>query len=108
MTVEQLVERTGFEVISLRDKSKTIEGCYAGDLLSWVMGRASQGDCWVTIMTNKNVLAVASLLDFACVIICDNSEVDETFIKTAESRNINVLRSSKPIFETCLILGNVK
>ena len=41
---------------------------YAGDLLSWVMSHATAGDAWVTIMSNINVAAVASLTEVACVI----------------------------------------
>ncbi|MDD4124218.1 MAG: hypothetical protein PHW77_00620 [Eubacteriales bacterium] len=107
MTVEALMEKTGFEVISLSNKSKMVEGCYAGDLLSWVMGKAEQGCLWLTIMTNINVLAVASLLDLACVVVCENAVLDEIFIKTAESKNINVLRTDKPLYEACLIIGNL-
>ncbi len=105
MTVERLIEKTGFNIITLCDKSREIEGCYAGDLLSWVMGRAGQGCCWATVMTNINVLAVASLLDLACVVLCDNAKPDENFIKTAESKGINILATEKPLFETCVAIG---
>jgi hypothetical protein len=50
--------------LNLSDGEKEITGGYTGDLLSWVMGRASCGNAWITIMSNINIIAVASLLDF--------------------------------------------
>lgn len=107
MTVGELMNKTGFEVISSGDTSKEIEGFYAGDLLSWVMANAKAGFGWLTIMTNLNVLAVASLIDLACVVICENAVLDEEFISTAREKEICILRTAKPVYETCLNLGSI-
>ena len=74
MTVRELADRLSAEVLSLPDPDREVSGGYAGDLLSWVMGRARAGCCWVTIMTNLNVPAVASLADVACVIIAESAD----------------------------------
>lgn len=107
MTVGEIIQKTGFEVISESDKSKTVEGYYAGDLLSWVMGNAKPGSVWLTIMTNINVLAVASLLDLACVVICENSAIDGDIINTAKEKGINILRTPLPVYDACLMLGSI-
>ena len=44
MTVTQLKDALGWKVFHMADPDRTVTGGYAGDLLSWVMGRAGQ-DC---------------------------------------------------------------
>ena len=105
MTVNELAFRCGFEVLSLPEPEKEINGAYAGDLLSWVMGRGNPGNCWLTIMTNINVLAVASLIDFSCVILCEDSVVNDEFLNAAKEKGINVLRTTSPVYEACLTVG---
>ncbi len=55
MTVREMAEALNLESIAVSDGERIVSGGYAGDLLSWVMGRAQQGDAWVTIMTNPNI-----------------------------------------------------
>lgn len=52
MTAAQLRQRLELTVFSEAEPSREITGGYAGDLLSWVMGRAESGDAWITIMSN--------------------------------------------------------
>ena len=47
MTVQQLMETCGFTVAALPDPDREIAGVYIGDLLSWVMGRAGEGEAWM-------------------------------------------------------------
>ena len=107
MTVKELVEKTGFTVLSMTDGEREIRGAYCGDLLSWVMGRAKEDQAFVTIMTNINVLAVASLLDMSCVIVCEDAEVPEDLVNAAKDKGINLLKTRSPAFETCLTLGSL-
>lgn len=108
MTVNQLIESCNFEVICLANGTREVSGCYIGDLLSWVMGRAEEDNAWITIMSNINVVAVASLSDVACVILAEGVTLDEEVKTVALQKGINVLTSDKPIFETALeISGKV-
>lgn len=107
MTVRELAVETGFRILSLPDGERAVEGVYAGDLLSWVMGRASEGQAFVTIMTNINVLAVASLLDLSCVILSEDAEAPEEIVSAAEEKGINLLKTELPTYETCLKLGSL-
>lgn len=104
MTVKELASCGVFEALCLPNENMEIEGCYAGDLLSWVMGRATAGCAWVTIMTNNNIVAVASLIDMACVILAEGTEPDAGTLELAQSKGVNLLRSSLPTYETCLAL----
>lgn len=107
MTVYSIIKKMSLEVLNLSDGEKTITGGYTGDLLSWVMGRASCGNAWITIMSNINVIAVASLLDFSCIILAENVEIDPTIVSLAEEKKINLLRSKKNSFELCSELGRL-
>ena len=106
LTVEKLIEKLGLAVIELPDGEREITGGYAGDLLSWVMGRAQEGDAWVTIMTNMNVAAVAQLTDVACVIIAEGAELADGVAGRAEAQGINLLRSKKTAWEIISALSD--
>ena len=101
MTVNDLITRLDLEVLNLEDGEREITGGYTGDLLSWVMSRAQSGDAWVTIMTNINVIAVASLTDVSCVIIAENAEVAPEIIERAKGQGINLLRTEKTAWRVC-------
>ena len=83
------------------DPEREVTGGYAGDLLSWVMGRAESGDAWVTIMSNLNIIAVASLADPSCIVLSENVELDEGVKERAEQQSVNILRSDKDTFSVC-------
>ncbi len=101
MTVKSLIEKLDLEVLNLAEEDREITGGYVGDLLSWVMGKAESGDMWVTIMTNVNVVAVASLVDVACVVIADKAEISADVIEKARVQGINLLRSDKSAYQLC-------
>lgn len=107
MTVQELVQALSCEVLSLPDPQKEIQGAYAGDLLSWVMGRAEEGNVWATIMTNNNVLAVATLINISCVIICENSEIEPQTVALAEAKEVNLLRTPMTVYQTCVALSEL-
>lgn len=108
MTVKELAENCGFDIVCMPDGDREIHGAYVGDLLSWVMGRAQEDNAWITIMSNINVIAVASLSDVACVILAEGVTLEDDIRATAEQKDINVLTSKEPIFETaCTINGKV-
>lgn len=107
MTVRELAKKAGLKEALLPDGDREINGVYVGDLLSWVMGRAQSGNVWVTIMNNLNVIAVASLSDASCVILCEGVELMEDAKKAAEDKEINILVSDKSAYEVCVMLGNL-
>lgn len=98
MTTNQLIEKYGLRVFN-NSEDKEIDGCYIGDLLSWVMGKAKLNDCWLTVMNNANVLAVAKLIDCACVVLCDGVEPDEVLISRAASQKVNLFGTNLSSFE---------
>lgn len=107
MTVLELTKALDLEILALPEPCREINGVYAGDLLSWVMGRAQEDNVWTTIMTNNNVLAVASLINLSCVIVCENSEVEPATIELAKAKEVNLLRTSRTIYEVCAALAQL-
>ena len=101
LKVNDLITELELEPILLADGEREITGGYAGDLLSWVMGRANAGDAWVTIMSNMNVAAVAQLADVACVVFAEGVVPDQAAIDAASLHEINLLGSTKGTFELC-------
>ena len=96
MKVSELIKNLDLTVVTDKEfADREIKGCYAGDLLSWVMGRAEQDSAWITIMSNINIVAVAALVDMACIILAEGVAVDEEVIKKANSQGIIILSTDK-------------
>ncbi len=107
MTVSELCEKCGFEAVVMPDADRDVSGGYIGDLLSWVMGRAKADNAWITIMSNINIVAVASLADVACIILAEGVTVDDNIKNTAEAKGVNILSSGLPAYETALAISGI-
>ncbi len=95
MTVNELKDKLALNVIAMPDGDREISSCYIGDLLSWVMSGAKTGDIWITIMSNINIVAVATLCDTACILLADGVSVSDEIISTAKNKGVNILSSDK-------------
>ena len=107
MKTRETAEKLGLNILCMPSPDKEVTGGYTGDLLSWVMGRASEGDAWITIMTNVNIVAVASLADVACVILAESQTLEEDVLSTAQAKGINVLSSDRSAYDIALALGEL-
>lgn len=107
MKVKELTEKLGLSVLTQGDLEKECTGCYSGDLLSWVMSRAKENDVWLTVMGNVNAVAVAVLTDCACIILTENSALDEDAKKRAEMQKVTILRSDKNAYELSVLISKL-
>ncbi len=107
MTVNDLLLNENFSAITLPNGDREISDVYIGDLLSWVMGRAKADDAWITIMSNVNILAVASLADTACIILAEGVTVDESIKATAVDKEINILSTDLSIYDAAISLNDM-
>ncbi len=105
MTVEALAKTLSLTPLHVADPARDIDGAYIGDLLSWVMGRAKADSVWITIMSNVNVCAVASLADVACVILAEGAEPDPPALDAARQRGINLYASEKTAYALAAALA---
>lgn len=107
MTVNTLCQNAEFEALVIADESREIEGVYIGDLLSWVMGRAKEGNAWITIMSNINTIAVATLADTACVILAEGVTLEDDVKATAVAKGINVITTKLSAYEAAVKLSQL-
>ena len=101
MNVKKFAEFSGSEILTCAEEAvnNEITGGYCCDLLSYVIGRCKEGNAWITIMTNVNVVAVAVLADVACVIIPENNEIEAETLAKAEDQGVVMLRTKLNAFE---------
>ena len=107
MTVQELIHSMELTVFHLAQPERPVTGGYVGDLLSWVMGRASAGDCWITIMSNQNVAAVALMADVACVILTEGVQPDADLLRRAQEKGVNLLGVGQDTFAAACRLGQL-
>ncbi len=107
MTVAEVSKTLSLDIISSGDDERELSGVYIGDLLSWVMGRAEENCAWITIMSNVNVVAVASLADVACVILAEGVTLPDDVRETASQKGINVFSSKKTAYELAIALSEL-
>ena len=107
MTVLDLQSALSLTPVALPEGDREVEGVYIGDLLSWVMGRAQSGNAWLTIMSNLNIVAVATLSDVACILLCEGVTLEESVKTTAESKGINVLTTDMTAYEAAKRLAEL-
>ncbi len=105
MKIERVLDFPEFKALTLPEPEREIKGVYIGDLLSWVMGRAKQDCAWITIMSNINIIAVSSLIDFAVIILAEGVTLDNEVLKTAEAKGVNIITSELPAYETACLLN---
>ncbi len=105
MTVKTLCDELGWTVLTEGDLSREITGCYCGDLLSWVMSKAQDGDCWLTVMGNINAVAVAVLTDCACIVLTENAALDDEAKARAEQQDVTILTTELNAYQAAVALS---
>lgn len=104
MKTTELAAACGFSCAVCADACD-ITGIFTGDLLSWAMGRAKEGDAWFTVMGNVNAVAVATLADCACIVLCHDAVLDADAKARAAQQGVSIFTTSLPEFEASLALA---
>ena len=107
MTVRELIPALSLTEFTLADPDRPVAGGYAGDFLSWVMGRAEPDCVWMTVMSNVNVCAVAVLADVACILLTEGVTPDEDLLTRCKTQGVNLLGTSQTTFDTAVALGKL-
>ena len=105
MTVNGLNGVLKFTMINKED-DRDVTGVFCCDLLSVAMAKAPEGAAWVTVIGNANAIAVATLADVACIVLAEGFSFDEAAINAAAGK-ISLLKSSRPVYETAVSIGNL-
>jgi len=97
------------ELVPLNDiaEDKEITDVCVCDLLSWVMAKGEQGMAWITVQTHLNVIGVASLHDFSCVIFPENVSVPQMTVDKATEEGIALFSTSASAYRVCAGLAGM-
>lgn len=105
MKVNDLVKSLNLQPITGEiGLDRDVNMVYCCDLLSWVMSHGNKDNIWITVQVHPNIIAVASLLEFSCIIIPENIEVEPITIDKAKEQGIPVLGSELAAAELCFKL----
>ena len=107
MNVKELKEALDLKVLCGENLDKEISGCYCGDLLSWVMSRAEEGDVWLTVLGNINSIGVAVLADVACIVLTENAALDADALKRAEQNDVIILQTDKNSYQMAAAISRM-
>lgn len=99
LRLSALVEKLPLKQCGSTSPAGEVKGGYCSDLLSDVMGRATARSIWVTSQIHPNVVAVASLIDAAAVVIAGGLEPEEETVNRADEMGIPVFKTKLPSFE---------
>ncbi len=105
MTVEELAKTLEAEIVTQGDITREVRDCYLCDMLSFAMAKTKEGDAWITVQTNINVVAVAALSDCACVIVPEEIHVEEPTIDRANQQEVTIIRAKQTAFEIARLIG---
>lgn len=98
MKVSEFAQKSGYTLFCTGE-DRTIESGYCGDFLSNIISRAPENCCWLTVMNNVNVAAVATLIDCACILLCEGTAPDAAFAARAKQLGLWVLGAQENVFE---------
>ena len=107
MKTEKVIRELGLREIA-GGAAEDFTGVYAGDLLSRAMSRICEGDLWITIMSNINVVAVANLTEAAAVILAESVEMTEDVVSAAREKHVAVYSSDRTVYEICSAISSLK
>ncbi len=106
MTVQEMLELIDAKNRTPEtDLGREVSCGYTCDLLSWVMAHGAAGMAWVTVQTHMNVIAVASLMEMAAVIIPEGIQMEAPSLEKAKDEGINVLQTQLTAYEICARLA---
>jgi hypothetical protein len=104
MTVRDLIQKTGWEVAA-GSPDCNITSAYVCDLLSWVMAHGKQGTAWITVQTHLNVVAIASLNEFSCVIIPEDIALSDETLAAANEKQVCIITANCTSYGVAKILA---
>lgn len=103
--ISEVREILNAEVLSGEDKLDTeaVRGCGC-DLMSDVLAFTSPGTLLLTGLTNPQVVRTAEMGDLAGIVFVRGKRPSEQVVEMARERNIPVLLTRYPLFESCGLL----
>jgi hypothetical protein len=91
MTIREAAGLLGAKIVQDEFGDADLTGAYTSDLLSDVMANAKDGGALVTIQAHKNTVAVATLVNITCIIVCNSRPLPKDMLESAKEEGIAVL-----------------
>ncbi len=107
MTAEGLAGELGLELLSGVPGGREVQGCYVCDLLSLCMSKVKEGDAWITVQANINIVAIAVLTELACIIVAENMQVADDVVAKAREEGVALYRSGKSAYELAAAISGL-
>ena len=108
MKLSSIIDELSLEIVTGTElEEREVEGVYIGDLLSIVMSKAERNNLWITIQTHINIVAVATLVDLAGIIIVEGMEIEKDAIEKAKEVGIPLLKSNLSAFDVASKLKEI-
>lgn len=108
MKLKKIVERIKGKVLfgeNLLDSE--IKGAFAGDMLSFVLANAKEGEIWLTIQTHINIIPVAVMKGIPAIVFVSSKKCEEDVINKAKEEKVALISTEYPMFEACGIIYNL-
>jgi hypothetical protein len=94
----------GILITTTASTDRKIQGGYASDLLSDVMGNSHEGDVWITLQKHVNIIAVASLKGLAAIVLINGRKPEPDTIAKAEEAGIPIISTQLQAFDAIGVL----
>lgn len=104
MKVKDACHLPEFQILTEGSPNRDISRIFCCDLLSIAMSKAPADGAWVTVMGNRNTLAVASLTEVSCIVLAEGVTLDDDTIAKAGEEGIAILATELPVFDAALRL----
>jgi hypothetical protein len=98
LKTNDLADKLGAVVYNEGNPTETIKGGYAGDFLSFVIGKAPEHCAWFTVMSNVNVCAVATLAGIGAIVLCEGVKPSEQLLEAVKTHNVNLIGTELDIY----------
>ena len=107
MKLHEVIDALNPDVVCKGDGGREVSGVIAGDLLSFIIGEAKEGEILVTILIHLNVSAVAVLKDLPMIIIASGRAPSKELEDKCHEENIAVVVVKESAYEVCARLHEI-
>ena len=98
MGIKEIAAVLEAEIVQDEFEDTVLNGVYTSDLLSDVIANAQDCGILITIQAHKNTVAVVSLVNINCIIICNKRPLPEDMLEAAKDKGIAVLHTQENQF----------
>jgi hypothetical protein len=105
MNVAEVANKLGGTLVAAgTEAEREIQGGFASDLLSDVIGNSRAGDVWITLQKHLNIVAVAQLNRLAAIVLVDGRRPEPDTLMRAEELSIPIITTPMQAFDAAGVL----